>query len=83
MFYLYILRNDKKDRYYIGSTGNLVRRHKEHLRGKTRTTRVLETYTLAYTEVYKTEEEARERERLLKSYKSKKYIKWLIENRPL
>ncbi|MBI2066248.1 GIY-YIG nuclease family protein [Candidatus Woesebacteria bacterium] len=79
MFYLYILRNENDDRFYIGSTSNLERRIKEHLRGKTRTTRVLKTNKLVYIEKYKTEKEARDREKKLKSYKSKKYIKWLIE----
>lgn len=80
MFYLYILKNEETDRYYIGSTNNLERRNKEHLQGKTRTTRVLKTYKLVYSESYENEKDARNRERKLKSYKSKKYIKWLINN---
>ena len=80
MFYVYILKNNDTDRYYIGSTSNLERRLKEHSKGKTRTTRILGTNELVYTEVYKTEKEARDREKKLKSYKSKKYIKCLISN---
>jgi putative endonuclease len=81
MFYLYVLKNEKDDRFYIGSTNNLKRRIKEHLSGKTRTTRVLKTNKLVYSEEYRTEKEARNREKKLKSYKSKKYIKWLIESK--
>ncbi|HLD24388.1 MAG TPA: GIY-YIG nuclease family protein [Patescibacteria group bacterium] len=78
MYYIYILHNDESDSYYIGSTNNLERRLKEHLRGKTRTTKVLKTDKIAYREEFNTEKEARDREKKLKSYKSKKYIKWLI-----
>ena len=76
--YIYVLKNELTDRYYIGSTNNIERRLVEHKKGKTRTTRLLETYILVYKEEFKTIEEARQREANLKSYKSKKYIKWLI-----
>jgi putative endonuclease len=79
MFYLYILRNKETDRFYIGSTNNLGRRLEEHQKGKTRTTRILKINELVYFEEYSTEKEARDREKKLKSYKSKKYIKWLID----
>jgi putative endonuclease len=81
MYFIYILGNRKTDRYYIGSTNNLERRLKEHLQGKTRTTRILNTSSLVYTEKLDTLAEARKREKQLKSYKSKKYIKWLIDRR--
>ncbi len=78
MFWMYILHNPETDRFYIGSTNDLERRLKQHLKGYTRTTRILETYRLVYKEQFSTLEEARLREKKLKSYKSKKYIKWLI-----
>lgn len=79
MCYLYILHNQEKDRYYIGSTINIERRLKEHFAGKTRTTKILQTNKLVYLEELPNIHLAREREKKLKSYKSKKYIKWLIE----
>lgn len=81
MSWLYILTNSETDRYYIGSTDNLERRLRQHKLGITRTTKILQTFELVYTEEYKTIEEARNREKKLKSYKSKKYIKWLISNK--
>ena len=78
MFWLYILHNPETDRYYIGSTSDLERRLKQHRNGYTRTSKVLKTYSVVYKEEYLTLEEARAREGKLKSYKSKKYIKWLI-----
>ena len=81
MVYLYILKNSKTERYYIGSTIDLKRRLKQHLSGNTKSTRVLKTDTLIYTEEFRTEQEARDREKLLKSYKSSKYIEWLIKQK--
>lgn len=78
MCWTYILRSDI-GRYYIGSTKDLNRRLKEHQYGKTRTTRVLKTLSLVYSEKFNTISEARVREKKLKSYKSKKYIEWLIK----
>jgi len=81
MFYLYILNNPTTDTFYIGSTNNLRKRLEQHISGKTRTTRILKTYNLVYYEKYKTDSEARNREKKLKSYKSKKYLKWLIRTK--
>lgn len=81
MSFLYILENSKTDRYYIGSTANLENRIRQHLKGYTRTTKILKTFGLVYLEEYKTIQEAKNREKQLKSYKSKKHIKWLIKNR--
>lgn len=78
MYWLYILRNESTNRYYIGSTSDLERRLQQHVRGDTRTTRILGTNKLVYTEEFETLIEAREREKKLKSYKSRKYIEWLI-----
>ena len=78
MPWVYILENRLTERFYIGSTIDIDRRLNEHIKGKTRTTRVLKTNELVYKEFYNTISEARLRERKLKSYKSKKYIKWLI-----
>lgn len=78
--FVYILRNDNTCRYYVGSTNDLQRRIHEHKAGKTRTTKILKTFTLVYKEEFDTIHEARLREKEIKSYKSKKYIEWLIIN---
>ena len=78
MCWMYILRNDLTDRYYIGSTKNLKLRIRQHERGSTRTTKVLKILNLVYAEEFSSVEDARVREKKLKSYKSKKYLKWLI-----
>ena len=81
MCWMYILKNEETGRYYIGSTNNLNRRLGQHRKGHTRTTRVLKTYKLVYKEKFDNISDARKRERKLKSYKSKKYIEWLISKK--
>lgn len=81
---MYILKNEDTGRYYIGSTNNIARRLKQHRMGLTRTTRILGTHTLVYKEGFENIVDARNREKKLKSYKSKKYIEWLIsKNGPI
>lgn len=79
MNYVYILKNPLTGKHYIGSTINLERRIKQHIFGNTRTTRRLKTDTLVYTEQFNTIDEARIREKQLKSYKSGKYLEKLIK----
>lgn len=78
MCWVYILKNEETNRYYVGSTNNLQRRLKQHLAGTTRTTRILKTNILVYKEEFKNITEARIREKQIKRYKSKKYIEKLI-----
>lgn len=80
MFWVYILTNKETGRFYIGSTNDLVRRLSQHKNGSTRTTKILGTSDLVYKEEFKTLEDARSREKKLKSYKSRKYLEWLISN---
>lgn len=75
---VYILHNPLTHRYYVGSTINLKRRLQQHRSGNTRTSRLLGTKELFYIEEYKTIDEARLREKQIKSYKSKIYIENLV-----
>lgn len=78
MCWFYILKNEVTNRYYTGSTNSLNKRLKQHLHGHTRTTKVLKTYRLVYCKKFDKIVTARIREKQIKSYKSKKYIEWLI-----
>ena len=57
MYFVYIIKNLKSNRTYIGSTNDLSRRIKEHKEKKPE---------LIYYEAYKKEKDAREREKKLK-----------------
>ncbi len=57
MYYVYLIRNSKTGKTYIGSTNDLKRRMKEHVDRKPE---------LIYYEAYRNEKDAREREGKLK-----------------
>ena len=60
MFYCYVLKNPKNDFIYVGFSADLKRRVKRH-----QETEHL-GWTLVYYEAYLDEQDARDRERMLK-----------------
>jgi len=60
MYYVYLI-NQKSNKLYIGYTTNLKRRLKEHQ---------VKSKDLVYYEAYKAKEDAIQREKQLKKYKS-------------
>lgn len=74
MFYVYLLQNDVTGEIYIGSTGDIKRRIREHNRGgKKFTTRKEGVWKLIYTEIYKSTADAKLRESKLKNHGSGKH----------
>ena len=70
MYYVYILKSLKFERYYIGHTNNLNKRLNEHNSGKTRSSKGYKPWAIAHTEKFETKSEAFRREKEIKSYKS-------------
>jgi len=66
MFYVYILKSKKDNNCYIGSTKDLERRVKEHNAGLVFSTKLRIPFDLVYFEAYKSENDARQREKNLK-----------------
>jgi putative endonuclease len=66
MFYVYVLKSQKDNLLYVGSTNNLKRRFKEHNAGDVESTKPRRPLDLVYYEAYLIETEARNRERQLK-----------------
>src|SRR3989344_3890246 len=66
MFYLYILKSSKDKNMYIGSTNDLRRRFAEHNKGEIFSTKFRRPFQLVYYEAYKSEKDARKREKNLK-----------------
>ena len=81
MFKVYILYSPLFDRYYVGMTGEAIeeriRKHNSNHKGYTGKS---SDWLLKYSETFATKSEALFRERQIKSYKSRKMIKKLIEN---
>ncbi|MBU3820577.1 GIY-YIG nuclease family protein [Flavobacteriaceae bacterium XHP0103] len=73
--FVYVLRSKKDGRFYVGMTVNVEKRLKEHNSGKTKSTKGYMPWELFFTESFNSREEARKREKYLKSGYGKKWIK--------
>ena len=80
MAFVYILKSDSKQRYYIGSTINLNRRLEERQRGKVLYTKSLLPVELVFKQECLTFSEARTLERRLKDFKRKDFIEKIIRD---
>ncbi len=74
-FFVYSIRSLKDGRFYVGMTESLERRIKEHNNGRTKSTKGYTPWILVFFEKFKTREEARKREKYLKSGIGKEFIK--------
>ncbi|MFH1455285.1 MAG: GIY-YIG nuclease family protein [bacterium] len=75
MFYTYILKSEKSGRTYTGYTNNLRKRLSEYNSGKSAYTKKDKPYLLIYYEACLDEDDARSREKYLKSGMGKRYVK--------
>ena len=66
MFHVYVLKSNKDNNFYTGSTDNLIRRINEHNSGLVYSTKHRCPFELIYCESYKSETDARIREKNLK-----------------
>jgi len=66
MFYVYVLKSKKDTELYTGFTNNLKKRVQEHNRGSVTSTKPRRPFELVYFEGYKSERDARVREKNLK-----------------
>lgn len=80
MFTAYILKSEKDDKYYIGSTENINERIIKHNKGQSKYTKGRGPFKLIYQEEYETLSDAKKREYYLKSLKSRIAIEKLIKN---
>jgi putative endonuclease len=78
MFYVYVIKS-KECRYYIGSTGDVEKRLKQHNSKSNRGwTNRFNDWTVVYQEECKTRLEARRRERELKKMRGTKKYRELL-----
>jgi putative endonuclease len=75
MFYTYVIRSRKNGRLYTGSTNDLRKRLKQHNEGKSTWTKNKGLWNLIYYEACLNEEDARSREKYLKTGMGKRYLK--------
>ena len=80
-YFVYILKSKKTSKHYIGYTNNLEERLRYHNCGKTKSLIKHIPLEILKFEEYYTLDEARRRERQIKSYKSGEAFKKLLNER--
>jgi len=75
MWYVYVLKSIKDNKWYTGMTNDLRKRLKEHNSGKSSYTKDRGPYKLIYYEASYNQADTRSRELYLKSGMGKRYIK--------
>ena len=75
MQYVYVLKSVKDDVFYIGCTGDLRKRFRQHHQGKVESTRCRTPLELIYYEASRCVRDAFHRERYLKSTYGHRYLR--------
>ena len=74
-WFVYLLKSNKTDEWYIGSTKDLQKRILRHNSGKNFSTKHGIPWKLIYCEISLSQQDARARERYLKSGMGRRYLK--------
>lgn len=75
MFYTYVLQSKKDNKWYTGSTNDLRKRFNQHNAGQVVATKNRGHFIMIYYEACLNEQDARFREKYLKSGMGKRYLK--------
>ena len=75
MYYVYVLQSKKDKKWYTGFTADLRKRFKEHNDNKQGFTKNRGSFELIYYEACNNEQDAKSREKYLKSGMGKRYLK--------
>ena len=80
MFYTYVMRSEKDDKFYVGFTKNLKLRFEQHNKGLVESTKKRRPLHLIYYEACLNQEDATKREKYLKTYNGRIFIKRRIKS---
>ncbi len=80
---VYALESESNGMLYIGFTEDVTRRLREHNAGKSKFTKGYRPWKLVYTEVVIGRDEARNREKYLKTSSGKKWLKEILKDGPI
>ncbi|MFC1580587.1 GIY-YIG nuclease family protein [Thermodesulfobacteriota bacterium] len=75
MFYTYVLKSEKDGNFYVGFTRDLKLRFEQHEKGYVESTRERRPLKLVYYEACLSQEDATKREKYLKTYNGRRFIK--------
>ncbi|PCE63380.1 GIY-YIG nuclease family protein [Sediminicola luteus] len=76
--YVYVLKSKVDGRLYKGMTQNLELRLSQHNGGKVKSTKGYMPWVLVYHEIFETRQEARSREKYLKSAAGREVLKDIL-----
>jgi putative endonuclease len=79
-FCTYILFSQAVNKYYIGSTNNILRRLDEHNSRQSASTKAGVPWKLVFMKEFVLKSDAIKLEYKLKKMKSRKYLEWFINN---
>ena len=80
MYYTYLLQSMKDMDFYTGSTKNLKLRFEQHNKGLVESTKDRRPLKLIYYEACLTQEDATRREKYLKTYNGKRFLKGRLKS---
>ena len=81
MFTVYIIQSEKTKDLYFGYTTDVQKRIESHNQGLNSSTKFGVPWIIIYTESYRSEKDAREREQTLKQYgNARTYVKRRLKN---
>ena len=80
MWFVYVIENESKRFHYVGMSENPDSRLKSHNSGKVKSTKYYRPFKIIYSEKVGERNEARKREKYLKSAGGKRYLKKLLGN---
>jgi len=78
-YHVYILQSEVDDCYYVGSTQDIEARLVRHNQGRSKYTRGKRPWKLVFRESHPDRSSAIKREKQIKSRKSRKYIRGLVQ----
>lgn len=82
MFYVYVVRSERLQRYYVGSTQDVENRLREHNAGKSKSTATGLPWELVHVEEFLTRSEAMLREKRIKARGIGRYLSDLAKTKP-
>jgi len=75
MYYTYVLKSDKDNKFYTGYTNNLKLRFELHQKGKVESTKNRRPLKLIYYEACLDQQDATHREKYLKTHYGKLFLR--------
>lgn len=75
MYYTYVLRSLKDNRFYTGFTKDLKQRFEQHQKGRIESTKDRRPLELIYYEACLDQKDATKREKYLKTYNGKMFLR--------